>query len=356
MGQSGETVYYVFCTSNEEVDLVSESHLGESKHSIIKKIYLPTLITALVLILTGVSFAFYKHFEKIVSIRVDGKTRVVRTFSDTISDVLSEDSIKLGPADRIVPNLSTKLEDNLKIKIIRAFPVTIAVDGKTMKVLTTKTTVDAVLSDNKVDLSKQDKVFPPIDSKVRNGSFVRVMRINQQIQKKLVAIPFKTSRVSDKKLDIGKVKVIAVGTEGVLQQTYKVTVADGKVVARTLVGTRTLKAPTPKVVSVGTRIPMGVLVTSRGTYRYRRVHSMTATAYSSRGRRAATGMAAIRGVVAVDPRVIPLHSRVYVEGYGHAVAGDTGGSIKGNRVDLCFNSHGEALSFGRRRVKVYILE
>ncbi|KEI76777.1 hypothetical protein N486_13795 [Clostridium botulinum B2 128] len=59
--------------------------------------------------------------------------------------------------------------------------------------------------------------------------------------------------------------------------------------------------------------------------------------------------------IAVDPRVIPWGARVYVEGYGYAIAHDTGGDIKGNRIDLFMNSEAECNSWGRRSVKVYIL-
>ena len=70
----------------------------------------------------------------------------------------------------------------------------------------------------------------------------------------------------------------------------------------------------------------------------------------------ASGMKAGPGVVAVDPRVIPLGTKLYIEGYGNAIAGDTGGAIKGNRIDLFFSSNSEAMNFGRRTVKVTILK
>ncbi|MDD6598719.1 MAG: 3D domain-containing protein [Anaerovibrio sp.] len=69
----------------------------------------------------------------------------------------------------------------------------------------------------------------------------------------------------------------------------------------------------------------------------------------------ATGAVAQRGIVAVDPDVIPLGTRVYIPGYGTAVAADTGGAIRGNKIDLCMESYGEAINFGRRSVEVYIL-
>jgi 3D (Asp-Asp-Asp) domain-containing protein len=61
------------------------------------------------------------------------------------------------------------------------------------------------------------------------------------------------------------------------------------------------------------------------------------------------------GIAAVDPKVIALKSLVYVDGYGLAWAGDIGGDIKGNRIDLCYNTTKEALNWGRRKVRVYVL-
>ena len=57
----------------------------------------------------------------------------------------------------------------------------------------------------------------------------------------------------------------------------------------------------------------------------------------------------------MDPRIIPLGTKMFIEGYGYAVADDVGGAIKGSRIDLAFNSRAEALQFGRQTVKVYIL-
>lgn len=61
-------------------------------------------------------------------------------------------------------------------------------------------------------------------------------------------------------------------------------------------------------------------------------------------------------VIAVDPNVIPLGSKVYVEGYGEAVAGDIGGAIKGNRIDVFIPSKSDAYEWGRRTVEITILE
>jgi len=87
--------------------------------------------------------------------------------------------------------------------------------------------------------------------------------------------------------------------------------------------------------------------------------SMVATAYTAScygcSGTTATGQHAGHGIVAVDPQVIPLGSHLYIPGYGHAIAGDTGGAIHGNRVDLGFNSNADAMQFGRRSIIVYVL-
>jgi 3D (Asp-Asp-Asp) domain-containing protein len=79
------------------------------------------------------------------------------------------------------------------------------------------------------------------------------------------------------------------------------------------------------------------------------------TAYCLYGR-TATGTGVCRGTVAVDPRVIPLGTRLYVEGYGYATALDTGGAICGNKIDVWFPSLGECYQWGYRTVKVTILD
>lgn len=87
---------------------------------------------------------------------------------------------------------------------------------------------------------------------------------------------------------------------------------------------------------------------------------MKATAYSAydpgNGKYTARGSVLRKGVAAVDPSVIPLGTRLYIVGYGHAIADDTGGAIVGNRIDLAFESQNEALNFGVRNVMVHILD
>lgn len=94
--------------------------------------------------------------------------------------------------------------------------------------------------------------------------------------------------------------------------------------------------------------------------RYSREILMSASAYTrfddGNGSYTCRGHLLRKGLVAVDPNVIPLGTRLYIPGYGFAVADDIGGSIRGNRIDLAFEDRGEALAFGRQRVTVYVLD
>lgn len=96
---------------------------------------------------------------------------------------------------------------------------------------------------------------------------------------------------------------------------------------------------------------------------YKRIINMTATAYAPGmldngkwGNLNYMGGLVQKGIVAVDPRVIPMGSKVWVEGYGEAVAADQGSAIQGNRIDLAFNSRPEALNYGIQQVKVYLIQ
>ena len=95
-------------------------------------------------------------------------------------------------------------------------------------------------------------------------------------------------------------------------------------------------------------------------FSYSAVMAMEATAYlpgdGDGAGITAMGILATYGVVAVDPSIIPLGSRVYIPGYGEAIAADTGGAIYGYRIDLCMESYAEAMDFGRRVVTVYLLD
>jgi 3D (Asp-Asp-Asp) domain-containing protein len=147
------------------------------------------------------------------------------------------------------------------------------------------------------------------------------------------------------------------GKDGSITKTYNVYFVDGHPIGKALAYTE----KTPPVDAIYQMGRSG-FETSRGSFHRSKILTMNASGYdpspATIGRGAtgmtATGRHADYGCVAVDPRVIPLNTLVFVEGYGFALACDKGSAIRGNRIDLCFKSRSQAIRFGRKQVKVHI--
>jgi len=173
-----------------------------------------------------------------------------------------------------------------------------------------------------------------------------------------IEIPYQVQYVMSRTVGKGRIVKAKDGHPGQITKTFTLTYSGNRLVEKKLTNTER-EEPQHAIFSIGTQGYAG----SRGSYVRGRVKVMEATAYdpsAGLGKRAtgrtATGMRAQYGVVAVDPRVIPLGTHVFVEGYGFAIAADTGGVIKGNRIDLCLPTDRECRIFGRRKVKVHILQ
>lgn len=186
-------------------------------------------------------------------------------------------------------------------------------------------------------------------------------------------VKYETKIVYNDKKYIDYKEVIQTGQEGMKKKIYQDAYEDGRLVSKSLEEEIIYKEPVEQIIEVGTREYL--TIASRGlNIRYEKEMDMIATAYDlsyeSTGKYpddpyygiTASGAKAQPGTVAVDPRVIPLGTKLYVASldgspdYGYAVALDTGGAIKGNKIDLFMENGEDVYQFGRRQVKVYILE
>jgi 3D (Asp-Asp-Asp) domain-containing protein len=171
-------------------------------------------------------------------------------------------------------------------------------------------------------------------------------------------IPYPTLRKSSSELRSGTSKTVRAGINGEKKVVYRVTLNGENEVKRELLSSKVARKPVPEILAIGQR---GFLA-SRGYFSGRKSIHMIATGYSGsaaenggRSGRTATGLKIGHGVVAVDPKFIPLGTRLYIDGYGYAVAADTGGAIKGNRIDLAYDTRSAGNRVGRRKVTVHIL-
>lgn len=238
------------------------------------------------------------------------------------------------------------------------------VDGDMEIPVTTRARyVEDVLKAAGIELGPLDRVDTGLLATVANGMTVRVIRVKEVEEIVEKAIPFETRHKLDRNLTKGQTRIVQSGVEGLKRQTVLVRYENSKPVDRRVISEVVVRPPQAKIVAHGTKEEPKILKTSAGIFRYDKVLVMEATAYEPGPRSCgihadgitAIGIKAEPGVVAVDPKVIPLRTKLFIEGYGPAIAADTGSAIKGMRIDLCFNTVEEALQYGRRKVKVYIL-
>jgi 3D (Asp-Asp-Asp) domain-containing protein len=227
-------------------------------------------------------------------------------------------------------------------------------------------TVAELLAEVGVVVGPADLVEPALDADVRQYTRVRVTRLTERVETTLDQVPFEDRWQPDPAMPRGETRELAPGRPGSVQLTLRRVYADDLEVASMVLEEQVLEKPVERVLAFGTRpFPAEAQPAQE---RVREIIQMLATAYDpgprSTGKRpgdpgygvTASGMLAGYGVVAVDPRVIPLGTRLFIPEYGFAVAGDTGGAIVGNRIDLGFASEPEALHFGIRTVDVYVLD
>lgn len=229
--------------------------------------------------------------------------------------------------------------------------VTLRMGGTERQVSTVKETVQTLFHQEDIALNEHDRCVPPLTAPITDGMTITVVRVTCEKMVENTSLPAPVVTRWDHRMTT-KPLTVREGKPGTVRQVWVVWKIDGVVSQKWVQERKVLIAPKPTIVVRGS-------LPSRGLSG-RKVMTMVATAYTPHDAGCsgwtATGMRAVRGVIAVDPRVIPLGTRVYVDGYGPAIAADTGGAIRRNIIDVCFPTRAEAFRWGRRTVKVVIME
>ncbi len=304
----------------------------------------------------------------------------LRTDSADVASVLAEAGVHTREGDLVDPPLSAAVEDGDRVLVRHAVPVTFVCGDEPLELRVLGDTVaDAVVAVG-LDPGTGVEVDPPLDTELEPGLVIEATDVFTRVVREEADVAFETETVEDPDLPVGSSEVRTEGVPGRALRIFEAVVSDGVEGLRALQAERVLQAPVAEVVAVGTKRPTReVALASRGAERSEpastaseeaapqvapaegegRTLTMHSTAYApgaGAGTTTATGARAGFGIVAVDPSVIPLGTRVYVDGYGYAVAADTGGAIVGERIDVCFDTAAEARRWGRRTVAVTILD
>ncbi|MFC7370826.1 ubiquitin-like domain-containing protein [Fictibacillus iocasae] len=306
---------------------------------------------------------------KKISLSVNGNKTKAWTTAETVGEFVKENKLDIKEHDEIKPGLSAKLEDEDKVTLKSAVPVKLASGAKPKQVWTTSTTVADLLKQQNVTLGKLDRVQPAAGTKLKSNMQVNIIRVEKVTDVVEEETPFATVKRNDDSLAKGTEKVVSVGTKGKVSKSYEVIKENGKEVSRKLLSTKETAKSKDRVVAVGTKVsaPAKRAVVSRSSSKppsSGRVLTVSSTAYTANCEGCsgitATGFNLKKNpnakVIAVDPSVIPLGSKVYVEGYGYAIASDTGGAIKGNKIDVFFASQSQAVAWGRKTITIRIID
>lgn len=283
---------------------------------------------------------------------------------ETVGQALTAAGIAFLPGDAISPALDTPLAYAPEVRIERGIPFALAADGLTRELRARAATVGAALADAGVGLAGRDIVRPAADTALSAGLEVAVTRVRDVIETREVEIPYRTQAAPDPDRPLDEVAILAKGVPGLAQQRVEVTYHGGRVRGRRVLDEVIVREPVDERVSYGTRISWGTVQTEAGPMRYWRKLRVYATSYSAA--RAGTPRSAPwyghtrigeimrKGIVAVDPRLIPLRTNLYVDGYGLGLAGDTGGGIKRLHIDLGYDD--DNYIGWHQYVDVYLLE
>lgn len=298
---------------------------------------------------------------KTVTVCADGKSFTVTTALNSAETLLLKNGITLSDGDEITPKTLT---DGSVVLLERAFPVKVTLGTSSFTVNTVSKSVGKLLQAEGISIGNYDTLTPSADTLVTPDTEIVVTRVNVQEISQSESIEFDREFHANPQLMRNDSKIISRGKNGSREARYRITSTNGKITEKELISENITQKPVTEIIEYGAEeaSPLNEKATEETIDAVSNCAYIDCKAYSYiiHGK-TATGMRTKRGLIAVDPKIIPLGTRVYVQSldgkpdYGYAVAADTGGSIKGNIIDMWVPTYSEAAQNGVRKMRVYIL-
>lgn len=304
--------------------------------------------------------------EKQVILSVNNNETKLFTSAKTLSELLEEQDISSEDVVASGVELDALLCDGQEIDVEVAFDFKIFADGDIHEIRMAAASVEDVLNEVGITLGEQDVVEPGLHEKIIGDTVIDLHRVTVEDEIVETELSYTVEKKRDTSLGSGEKQILQAGVYGLRKDTYRITYWDGEFYSEELIASE-ITDPVTEIVAVGSGV--SILADENKTnvdylggtppkgISSEKTLTLKATAYHEpEGSLTKSGTLSRVGAVAVDPEVIPLGTRLYVEGYGYCVAEDTGGLIKGNRIDLYFDSEEECIDWGVRNVTVYILD
>jgi len=290
---------------------------------------------------------------------VDGEEELtLDSTAQTVGDALFEADVPVYLTDIVEPDVSTALQEGMRITIDRAQPVTIHVDGTTLETRAQAGTIADALTDAGIALIGLDYTIPQENIPIESGMNIAVIRVTEEIETFDEPVPYETILQADAQMPLDARQVLQAGQNGISRLSERVRYENGVEVAREPAGTEMIQAPVNEVVAYGTNVVLRTIDTPDGPREYWRKLRVYATSYHPEAlggdNITAIGETLQKGIIGGDPQLIPYRTNLYVPGYGTGILADTGGARSTQYwIDLGYSDE-DWVSWSRY-VDVYLL-
>ena len=292
----------------------------------------------------------------------DGREVPSTSSRPTVAQALREAGIVVGPGDAVTPDAQASLDADARIELRHARAVTVALPNGHKVLYTLALTVGEALDSEGIVLPAGAFVDPAASTPITAGMSVRVVQLSASSDTEIEYIESHTVYKSDASLPPGEIRTVK-GHDGARVRRYEVSYVNGSEAGRDLIDERLDPAPVDTVVYYPTRTganesqPANAGTVSKTLRVYATWYDAASSGRAASDEaygRTATGAIVTYGIVAVDPAVIPLGTKMFIPGYGYAIAADTGGAVKGYIIDLGFPD-GVAVDWQSKWLDIYIL-
>lgn len=246
----------------------------------------------------------------------------------TVSDALFEAGIEVFQADRVSPSMTTALTDNLEIIVDRSRPLSILVDGERIDTRTSAANIGQALVEAGITLTGLDYTIPAADNAIIANTNVRVIRVEEELVTEQETVGYETLYLADAGLELDARRVSQAGQEGIIDRTFRVRYENGIEISRTLTSEIETQPVQDQIINYGTNVIIRTADTADGPIEYWRKLRVYATSYHPAAlggdNITSIGMELRKGIIGIDPDIIPYRTNMYVPGYGQGIAADTG--------------------------------
>jgi 3D (Asp-Asp-Asp) domain-containing protein len=223
-----------------------------------------------------------------------------------------------------------------------------------------ETVKDALLDLGYSDFDKY-LIRPSLDTTLTSRTNIVIKDFKEEIRTEYEEIPYSSRTILDDTREIDTTAIIQEGRTGRKELTVKYTYIDGMLDSREIIDEEIELESKDQITALGTKRVYREITINGDTFEYWKKMRVYATSYDSNcegcNNYTATGAYLKKGVIAVDPKVIPMYTNMYVPGYGFGQALDVGGAVKGKHIDLGFNDLREVQGqWSARYVDIYILD